>query len=381
MSKDFAVSRVRKIVPPRFIFSLLCGILVFSAPATSCPNRHLAFLSCGFSPRSRVLSPVPGKGRFVTDDFSFNRRSKSVLLAEVVIHNHQYPEQTEPVSRADPLIANSSNLIDPGKVGLRSKDADYVEASCESNSEVEKMRFPSKEADGADTTTMRQSGFTQLRGRNPYPRRIYASRDPRMSERANETNTRKSQADETLASVLARRGTVAEGSAAIRRMLEAGVRLNVKTFNQLMTICANQIKDGRASLDDSFRVLELARSCSVEPDTILYNGVMSCCAKAAMRGTATVQDGSRILQEMKTAGLSPDIITYNSLLDICAKSAGRRASGDDVPVTPMTGYSVLKLIEDEGLSPTVVTFSSLMQVATHYHSHEAGLDGAFPSSP
>lgn len=206
-----------------------------------------------------------------------------------------------------------------------------------------------------DTMPSRHFGISHTRGRNPAPRRIYASRESGGHEFQRKGN-------ETLASVLARRGSLAEGSAAITRLLEAGVDLHVKTFNQLMSICVYQVKCGRANLNDAYKVLELARSCGIKPDTILYNGLMSCCAKAALRGEGTVEDGSNILLEMKAAGLRPDIITYNTLMDICAKAAGKRTSGDEIPVTPMTGYSVLKLIEDDGLTPTVVTFTSLMQV-------------------
>ncbi len=209
-----------------------------------------------------------------------------------------------------------------------------------------------------DSMPSRHFGIAQTRGRNPAPRRIYASRGAETFE------FQRRKVNESLSSVLARKGTLAEGSSAIKRMLESGSEINIKTFNQLMSICVNDVKCGRASLSDAYKIFELVRSCGIKPDTILYNGLMSCCAKAALRGQTTVEDGSNILLEMKAAGLRPDIITYNALLDICAKAAGKRTSGDEVPVTPMTGYSVLKLIEDDGLTPTVVTFTALMQVHT-----------------
>jgi hypothetical protein len=195
------------------------------------------------------------------------------------------------------------------------------------------------------------TGILHTRGRNP------------QQKRTNSSGVSLPNRNETLASVLIRKGSVKDGMAAIQRLILAGGKPNIRTFNQLMTICVNQAKIGNSVPEDAFKIVDLSRTCGVEPDTILFNGVMSCCAKAAAVGKATLQDGSEVLKAMKTAGLCPDIITFNTLLDICAKAARSRPSEDEVQITPMTGYSVLKLLEDEGLSPNLVTFTSLMQVA------------------
>jgi len=119
------------------------------------------------------------------------------------------------------------------------------------------------------------------------------------------------------------------------------------------------MRRGRANLDDTADVVQLARDCGVPPDLILYNAWLSATATAAGQGKADLSDGSRVLQQMRAEGVRPDAVTFNSLLHVCAMSAvtpGVVSRADTpgverVPVTPMTGYSVLQLMVDEGLSP------------------------------
>ena len=181
------------------------------------------------------------------------------------------------------------------------QQADPADDSCRNR--FESAPLHPVEKDDASLPS-RQSGLAQIRGRPRAPRRIHSSRDARP------VGDPQRASNETLAAIVARGGTLLEGSAAIKRLLEAGGSPTARTFTQLMSVCAHQIRHGGAGLGDAYKVLELARSCGVAPDLILYNGLMSCCAKAALRGRAGVADGGAVLREMRAARTARRLIEW-----------------------------------------------------------------------
>ena len=109
-----------------------------------------------------------------------------------------------------------------------------------------------------------------------------------------------------------RGGSIGCGVRAVKRLVEAGVQVNGKTFSQLMKIAHEQMKRGRANLDDTADVVKLARDCGVEPDLFLYNAWLSATATAASQGKADLSDGSKVLLALRAGGINPDVVTFNS---------------------------------------------------------------------
>ena len=112
----------------------------------------------------------------------------------------------------------------------------------------------------------------------------------------------------------------------VRMMQQAGVRLDVYSYNSLVSSCAMQERRG---VQLALGVLEMMQANKVEPDIVTYNALINTCAKSAGHaGAPAVEQAERVLWLIRSnPKLAPSVISYNAVMHACARAAC--AKGED----------------------------------------------------
>jgi pentatricopeptide repeat protein len=132
-------------------------------------------------------------------------------------------------------------------------------------------------------------------------------------------------------------------------MARHDVPRDIVAYQTLMTACA-QAK----SVEQAFRVIELASADGIEPDVAIFTSLIKVCHAAGLNERAwQVFDTMRL-----DASRQPDQVTYGLMMSVCA-AQGRVERA----------FNFLDEMRLDGLEPKLSTFNALIKACAHRPDH------------
>jgi len=122
-------------------------------------------------------------------------------------------------------------------------------------------------------------------------------------------------------------------------MKSEGLRLDARTFTTVAGVFS-KLSDWQSAL----ALIDEAEASNIKPGYILYTNVISACAKKGEWGHAL-----GLISKMKASSVAPNRITYNAAIHACCKAGQREI-----------GAKLVEEMKDQSLGVDVVTYTSLI---------------------